>query len=50
MQQTMSLYCTLKHFHQAASTTSKEEQSSVDNVLGHDVCNFQTQSFSVDEV
>ena len=38
--QTMSLYYTLSDFHQGTTRASKEGQSSVDNVLGHDMCNF----------
>ena len=36
----MSLYYILSDFLQGATETSKEGQSSTDNVLERDVCNF----------
>ena len=50
MKQAMSLYYTLSDLHQDATVTLKGEQTSGDNVLEHDVCNFYTLSFSIDKV
>ena len=45
MKQTMSLYYTLSDFHQGTTGTSKDRQSSLDYVLGHNVCKFLNSVF-----